>query len=204
MSLFGYVIFNFNKVSKIRVGLLITPQCSPIITLIGWFWELRKSVLLQTKCVRHLFCPLCHHGCLRSHRGGFCFTVRQVLRFIGWNYCLDEFSSFFFDKVCPSFQVFFYAWLKIVDTRRVSNRTDVLSDHWYSILDLFEHKSFDLSNILKPAFFFVNNPKSFNLAIDLVFVCFHICLPTFVNNFQKILGNTSQSVEVNEWCGLGC
>ena len=89
MSLFGYVIFNFNKVSKIRFGLLITAL--PLSHL-GWFWELRKSVLLQTKCVRHLFCPLCHHGCLRSHRGGFCFTDRQALRFVGWNYCLDEFS----------------------------------------------------------------------------------------------------------------
>ena len=89
MSLFGYVIFNFNKVSKIRFGLFITAL--PLSHL-GWFWELRKSVLLQTKCVRHLFCPLCHHGCLRSHRGGFCFTDRQALRFVGWNYCLDEFS----------------------------------------------------------------------------------------------------------------
>ena len=118
---------------------------------LGWFWELRKSVLLQTKCVRHLFCPLCHHGCLRSHRGGFCFTDRQALRFVGWNYCLDDFS--FFDKVWSSFQVFFYAWLKIVDTRRVSNRTDVLSDHWYSILEFFEHKSLDLSNPIFWIFF---------------------------------------------------
>ena len=67
------------RLVKIKFGLLRTPQCSPIVTLIGWFWELRKSVLLQTKCVRHLFCPLCHHGCLRSHRGGFCFTDRQAL-----------------------------------------------------------------------------------------------------------------------------
>ena len=100
--------------------------------------------------------------------------------------CICHASKFYlrsgpqvFDKVCSSFQVFFYAWLKIVDTRRVSNRTDVLSDHWYSILDLFEHKSFDLSNILKPAFFLSIIPNHSTWPLTL-------CLFVFISACQLL------------------